>query len=90
MSNKEDAAKESYAAYQASDHAAALRGVQYLVDEFGKRTVVGISLEEWGELWEDFCDVLVSESRKDEPAIPSGSIHSRYACEAPARGISIA
>ena len=29
-----------------------------------------IDLEEWGELWEDFYDVLTSESRKDEPTVP--------------------
>ena len=28
-----------------------------------------LSLEEWGELWEDIYDVLVSESRKDEPTV---------------------
>ena len=31
--------------------------------------VRNLGLEEWGELWEDFLDVLVSESRKDEPTI---------------------
>ncbi len=51
------------------ENTAALKGVQYLVDDFGKRTAVVISLEEWGELWENFYDVLVSESRKDEPAM---------------------
>jgi len=45
---------------------AELKGVQYLVDSSGKRIAVVISLEEWGEIWEDFYDVLVSESRKDE------------------------
>jgi hypothetical protein len=46
-----------------------LKGVQYLVDASGKRTAVVISLEEWGEIWEDFYDVLVSESRKGEPTV---------------------
>jgi hypothetical protein len=26
--------------------------------------------KEWGELWEDFYDILVSESRKKEPTVP--------------------
>jgi hypothetical protein len=39
------------------------------VDGSGKRTAVVISLEEWGEVWEDFFDALVSESRKDEPTV---------------------
>jgi hypothetical protein len=51
------------------DSVAVLKGVQYLVDGSGKRTAVVISLEEWGEAWEDFYDVLVSESRKDEPTV---------------------
>ena len=46
-----------------------LKGVQYLVDESGQRTAVVLSLEEWGELWEDIHDVLVSESRKNEPTV---------------------
>jgi len=46
-----------------------LRGVQYVTDSAGKRTAVLISLEEWGELWEDIYDVFVSESRKDEPTV---------------------
>lgn len=28
-----------------------------------------LSLEQWGELWEDIYDVLVSEARKDEPTV---------------------
>ena len=46
-----------------------LKGVQYVTDNAGKRTAVIISLEEWGELWEDIYDVLVSQARKDEPAV---------------------
>jgi len=45
------------------------KGIQFLVDESGQRTAVVLSLEEWGELWEDIYDVLVSESRKDEPTV---------------------
>jgi hypothetical protein len=51
------------------EHGTDLKGVQFVVDTAGKKTAVIISLEEWGELWEDIYDVLVSESRKDEPTI---------------------
>ncbi len=51
------------------NNVATLKGVQYLVNESGKRTAVVISLEEWGEIWEDIYDVLVSESRKGEPLV---------------------
>ena len=47
----------------------ALKGVQFVVDASGKRTAVIISLDEWGELWEDFYDVLVSEAREGEPTV---------------------
>ena len=46
-----------------------LKGVQFVVNADGKKTAVIISLDEWGELWEDIYDVLVSEARKDEPTI---------------------
>jgi len=47
-----------------------MKGIQFVTDETGKRTAVLISLEEWGEVWEDIYDALVSESRKDEPTVP--------------------
>lgn len=46
-----------------------IKGIQYVVDASGKTTGVIISLEEWGELWEDFYDVIVSESRKSEERV---------------------
>jgi hypothetical protein len=51
------------------EHGTMLKGVQFVVDTEGNKTAVIISLEEWGELWEDIYDVLVSEARKDEPTI---------------------
>lgn len=47
-----------------------MEGIQFVVDDTGRKTAVIISLEEWGELWEDIYDVLVSESRRDEPTVP--------------------
>ncbi len=47
-----------------------MKGVQFVVDDSGKKKAVLIDLSEWGEIWEDFYDVLVSESRKDEPTVP--------------------
>jgi hypothetical protein len=46
-----------------------MRGIKFVVDDVGKKKAVLIDLEEWGELWEDFYDVLTSESRKDEPTV---------------------
>jgi hypothetical protein len=46
-----------------------VEGVQFVVDDAGKKTAVIISLEKWGELWEDIYDIFVSESRREEPAV---------------------
>ena len=42
-----------------------LQGVQYVTDSAGKRAAVLISLEEWGEMWEDFYGVLVSHAQSN-------------------------
>ena len=47
-----------------------MKGVQFVVDDSGQKKAVLIDLDEWGELWEDFYDVLTSESRKNEPTVP--------------------
>jgi len=47
-----------------------MKGVEFVVDNSGKKKAVLIDLEQWGDLWEDFYDFLVSESRKNEPTVP--------------------
>lgn len=47
-----------------------MKGIQFVIDDSGKKRAVMIDLKEWGELWEDFYDILVSESRKKEPTVP--------------------
>jgi hypothetical protein len=47
----------------------AMKGIQYLTDDSGKRTAVLINLAEWGEIWEDIYDILISESRKHERTV---------------------
>ena len=46
-----------------------MKGIQFVVDDTGKKKAVLIDLEEWGELWEDIYDTLVSESRRGEPTV---------------------
>jgi len=46
-----------------------MKGIQFVIDDTGKKTAVIINLEEWGELWEDIYDILVSESRRGEPTV---------------------
>jgi hypothetical protein len=47
-----------------------MKGIQFVIDDKGKKKAVLIDLSEHGELWEDFYDVLISQQRKDEPAVP--------------------
>ena len=46
-----------------------MEGVRFLVDEQGEKTSVLIDLAEWGDLWEDFHDMIVSHSRQNESEI---------------------
>ena len=44
-----------------------LNGIQFLVDERGEKTAVQINLKQYGDLWEDFYDLLLAQARADEP-----------------------
>jgi hypothetical protein len=44
-----------------------MKGIQFLVDEDGRKTAVLIDLRKNAELWEDFYDRALAQSRKDEP-----------------------
>jgi hypothetical protein len=46
-----------------------MNGIRYVTDEKGRRVAVQIDLETHAELWEDIQDVLVAESRKNEPRV---------------------
>lgn len=46
-----------------------MKGIQFLINDAGEKTSVLIDLEEWGDLWEDFYDVMVSQVRTDEPDV---------------------
>lgn len=46
-----------------------MEGVQFLINEQGEKTSVLIDLEQWGDLWEDFHDLMVSRSRQNESEI---------------------
>ena len=44
-----------------------MSGINFVVNERGKRTAVVIDLKKHARLWEDFYDSLLSRSRKNEP-----------------------
>jgi len=47
-----------------------MNGIQYVVDEKGRKIAVQIDLKKYGALWEDFWDGFISESRRKEKTIP--------------------
>lgn len=44
-----------------------LEGIQFLVNTEGEKTAVLIDLEKYGEIWEDFYDLLIAKNRQTEP-----------------------
>ena len=42
-------------------------GINFLVDESGRKTAVLIDLRIHGSLWEDFYDTMLADARKEEP-----------------------
>jgi len=47
-----------------------MKGINFLTNDQDEKVAVQIDLEQYGELWEDFYDVLVAESRKEEESVP--------------------
>jgi PHD/YefM family antitoxin component YafN of YafNO toxin-antitoxin module len=46
-----------------------MKGINFVINEQGEKKAVLIDLDEWGELWEDFSDILISRNREDEAEI---------------------
>ncbi|MCD5406306.1 MAG: hypothetical protein LRZ99_01275 [Desulfotomaculum sp.] len=44
-----------------------IEGIQFVTNAAGEKTAVLIDLKQYGELWEDFYDVLIARQRTDEP-----------------------
>jgi hypothetical protein len=44
-----------------------MKGVEFVVDDKGKKKAVVIDLRTHRDLWEDFCDVLKTKEREIEP-----------------------
>lgn len=44
-----------------------MNGINYVTNENGERVAVMIDLKKYGELWEDFSDILVAGQREKEP-----------------------
>jgi len=63
-----------------------LKGVQFVSDMEGKKTAVLIDLRRCGSIWEDFYDVLMAETRKDELRVPWEDVKKRLRARRAQRG----
>lgn len=54
-----------------------VKGIQFVVDEYGEKTAVMIDLRKNAELWEDFYDRAVASSREKEPRETLESVKER-------------
>ncbi len=62
-----------------------IRGVQYVVDDRGDRRAVVIDLKKHAELWEDFYDRALAESRRGEPRESLSTVKARLNKRRPRR-----
>lgn len=44
-----------------------MQGINYVTNGEGKRVAVQIDLRKYGDVWEDFFDVLTAKKRQNEP-----------------------
>ena len=51
-----------------------MEGVNYIVDEKGRKRAVVVDLELHGELWEDVYDAMIAEERKTEDRLSWESV----------------
>lgn len=56
-----------------------MQGIQFVLNDSGQKTGVLINLKKWGEVWEDFYDVMTAQLRKNEPRESIESVKRRLA-----------
>ena len=44
-----------------------MEGIQYVTNDKGQKIAVMIDLQKYGEIWEDFYDILTARTRANEP-----------------------
>ena len=47
-----------------------MEGILYVTDDKNNKKFVQIDLEKYGDMWAEFYDILIAESRKDDKKIP--------------------
>ncbi|MGH7324464.1 MAG: hypothetical protein ACREJ9_07435 [Candidatus Rokuibacteriota bacterium] len=56
-----------------------VKGVQFVIDNSGRKTAVQIDLKKQGRLWEDFYDRALAKQRASEPRESLESVKKRVA-----------
>ena len=54
-----------------------MSGIQSVVDAKGTKTAVVIDLKKFGDVWEDFYDTLIAQSRANERRESRASVRRR-------------
>lgn len=44
-----------------------VEGIQFVTNAAGEKVAVQIDLKQYGELWEDFYDIIIARKRAKEP-----------------------
>ena len=54
-----------------------MEGIQYVTNDEGQKIAVMIDLRKYGEVWEDFYDILTARARANEPRETLDSLKAR-------------
>jgi PHD/YefM family antitoxin component YafN of YafNO toxin-antitoxin module len=54
-----------------------MSGINFVIDEKGRKTAVVIDLKEYAQIWEDFYDTFLVRLRKHEPRESLESVKRR-------------
>ncbi|HSM80299.1 MAG TPA: hypothetical protein VLS96_01375 [Nodosilinea sp.] len=60
--------------------------MQFLINDDGEKTAVLLDLQEWGDLWEDFHDILVSRARAQEATVSWSELETELDSESSTHG----
>ncbi len=55
-----------------------MEGILYLTDEKNKKKFVQIDLEKYGEMWSEFYDLLIAESRKNDDKVSLAEVKRMF------------
>ncbi len=54
-----------------------MKGIQFVMDDEGRKTAVLIDIKKHGELWEDFYDSFTARARAEEPRESLNTVKKR-------------